>query len=114
MWRVTRKSNSNSGKSSFWLPQAHFAAVESGRGIALSTSVFKEVTGKRLVYRPVTGTNEVLAVGIARAKNGDITPAGEKFCEIMRKVAKGAGKHVPTALSPNVAQPAKGHREGFR
>jgi DNA-binding transcriptional LysR family regulator len=64
-------------------------AIESGRGIALSTSVFKQATGKRLVYRPLTGTNEVLSVGIARAKNGDVTPAGEKFCEILREVAKG-------------------------
>jgi hypothetical protein len=47
------------------------------------------MTGKRLVYRPVTGKNEVLSVGIASTKNGDITPAGEKFCEILRKVAKG-------------------------
>ena len=30
-------------------------------------------------------------VGIARAKSGDITPAGEKFCEILRKVSKGEG-----------------------
>jgi len=63
-------------------------AIESGRGIALSTSLFKQMTGKRLVYRPLTGTNEVLAVGIARAKNGDITPAGEKFCDILRKISK--------------------------
>ena len=63
-------------------------AIESGRGIALSTSVFKQATGKRLVYRPLTGTNEVLSVGIARARNGDITPAGEKFCEIICNVAK--------------------------
>jgi DNA-binding transcriptional LysR family regulator len=62
-------------------------AIESGRGIALSTSIFKQMTGKRLVYRPLTGTIEVLAVGIVRAKNGDVTPAGEKFCEILRKVA---------------------------
>jgi hypothetical protein len=48
------------------------------------------MTGKRLVYRPLTGTNEVLSVGIARAKNGDVTPAGEKFCEILQKVAEGA------------------------
>jgi len=71
-------------------------AIESGRGIALSTSIFKQMTGKRIVYRPLTGTTEVLAVGIARAKNGDITPAGEKFCEILRKVAKsqsGAAKN---------------------
>jgi DNA-binding transcriptional LysR family regulator len=64
-------------------------AIESGRGIALSTSVFKQMTGKRLVYRPLTGTNEVLSVGIARAKHGDVTPAGEKFCEMLRNVAKG-------------------------
>jgi DNA-binding transcriptional LysR family regulator len=63
-------------------------AVESGSGIALATSVDNQVTGKRLVYRPLTGTNEGVAVGIARARKGDVTPAGEKFCEILRKVAK--------------------------
>src|SRR6266853_1567870 len=58
--------------------------VEAGRGIALATSVFKLVAGKRLLYRPLTGTTEVLSVGIARATKGDVTPAGEKFCEILR------------------------------
>jgi LysR family transcriptional regulator, benzoate and cis,cis-muconate-responsive activator of ben and cat genes len=60
--------------------------VEAGRGIALATAVFKLVTGKRLLYRPLTGTTEVLSVGIARATKGDVTPAGEKFCEILRKI----------------------------
>ena len=68
-------------------PTSLFTAIESGRGIGLSTTVIKQVTGKRLVYRPVTGTSELLLLGIARAKNGDITPAGEKFCEMLRKVA---------------------------
>jgi DNA-binding transcriptional LysR family regulator len=63
-------------------------AVETGRGIAVAISVFKIVTGKRLVYRPIAGLNEVIPVGIARAANGDVTPAGEKFCEILRKVSK--------------------------
>jgi DNA-binding transcriptional LysR family regulator len=54
--------------------------VEAGRGIALSVPIFELVTGKRLVYRP-----EVGAVGIARATKGDVTPAGERFCEILRK-----------------------------
>ena len=63
--------------------------VEAGRGIALATPVFKIVTGKRLLYRPLTGTTEVLSVGIARSTNGDVTPAGEKFCEILRKVSDG-------------------------
>ena len=58
--------------------------VEAGRGIALANTVFKLVTGKRLLYRPLTGTTEVLSVGIARTTKGDVTPAGEKFCEFLR------------------------------
>lgn len=68
-----------------------FTAIESGRGIALSTLVFKQVTGKRLVYRPLAEETEALAVGIARARHGDITPAGEKFCEILRMLTKSKG-----------------------
>src|SRR5689334_51271 len=64
--------------------------VEAGRGIALATPVLKLVTGKRLLYRPLTGTTEVLSVGIARATKGDVTPAGERFCEILRKIAVGS------------------------
>jgi len=61
--------------------------VEAGRGIALTTPIFKLVAGKRLLYRPLTGTTEVASVGIARATKGDITPAGEKFCEILRQIS---------------------------
>ena len=64
-------------------------AIEAGRGVALSPAVLKLVAGKRLRYRPVTGIAEVLPVGIVRARNGDVTPAGEKLCAILRKVAKG-------------------------
>jgi DNA-binding transcriptional LysR family regulator len=69
-------------------------AIETGRGIALVISAFRHVSGKRLVYRPLAGTTEVFSVGIVRAKNGDVTPAGERFCELLRKVAKetSAGK----------------------
>jgi len=63
--------------------------VEAGRGIALSSTIFKLVAGKRLLYRPLTGTTEAVSVGIARATKGDMTPAGEKFCEILRKVSTG-------------------------
>ena len=66
-------------------------AIESGRGIALFAPVLKLVAGNRLRYRPVTGITDVVPVGIVRAKAGDVTPAGEKFCAILRKVAKGAG-----------------------
>ena len=61
--------------------------VEAGRGIALSIPVFKLVTGKRLLYRPVTGTTESVSIGIAHATKGDVTPAREKFCEILRKTS---------------------------
>jgi len=69
-------------------------AVEAGRGIAVTMEAFKHVSGKRLVYRPLAGTTEVFSVGIARAKNGNLAPAGEKFCEVLRTLAKatGAGK----------------------
>jgi DNA-binding transcriptional LysR family regulator len=73
--------------------------VEAGRGIALATPVFKLVAGKRLLYRPLTGTTEVLSVGIARASKGDVTPAGEKFCEILRMISNGA-----TAAKPGPAR----------
>jgi DNA-binding transcriptional LysR family regulator len=63
--------------------------VEAGRGIALATPVLKLVTGKRLLYRPLTGTTEMASVGIACAIKGDVTPAGEKFCEILRRISKG-------------------------
>src|SRR5712692_985024 len=71
--------------------------VEAGRGIALATPVFKLVTGKRLLYRPLTGTTEVLSVGIARATKGDVTPAAEKFCEFLRKTSDRATAATPKA-----------------
>src|SRR5438445_1353043 len=64
--------------------------VEAGRGIALASPRFKLVAGKRLLYRPLTGTTEVGTVGIARATKGSVTPAGEKFCAILRKISNGA------------------------
>ena len=74
--------------------------VEAGRGVALVTTIFNLVAGKRLLYRPLTGTTEVGCVGIARAIKGDLTPAGEKFCEILRKISDGA-----TAAKPKPARP---------
>jgi DNA-binding transcriptional LysR family regulator len=71
-----------------------FMEVEAGRGIALVTTIAKLVTGKRLVYRPLTGTRETQFVGIAHASGCDIAPAGEKFCEILRNVSRGATKPV--------------------
>ena len=61
--------------------------VESG-GIALLTTIFKCVAGKRLLYSPLTGTTDAPpSIGIARATKGDVTPAGEEFCEILRQIS---------------------------
>jgi DNA-binding transcriptional LysR family regulator len=64
--------------------------IETGRGVAIASTILKHASGKRLLYRPLTGTTEVLSVGIARATKGDVTPAGEKFCEMLRKASNGA------------------------
>jgi len=61
--------------------------VEAGHGIALVTTILKVAAGKRLLFRPLTGTTESQSVGIARAAKGDVTPAGEKFCAILRKIS---------------------------
>ncbi len=73
--------------------------IETGRGVAIASPVLRYASGKRLLYRPLTGTTEVLSVGIARATKGDVTPAGEKFCEILRKTSDGA-----TLAKPNVTK----------
>ena len=41
--------------------------VEARRGIALAITILKRVAGKRLLYRPFTGTTQAQSVGIARA-----------------------------------------------
>jgi hypothetical protein len=61
--------------------------VEAGRGVALALPMLKLVAGKRLLYCSLTGTSEVAAVGVARATKGNVTPAGEKFCEVLRQTS---------------------------
>jgi DNA-binding transcriptional LysR family regulator len=63
--------------------------VEAGRGIAVVTANLKLMGGERLVYRSLAGATETQLVGIARATEGDVTPAGERFCEILRKISYG-------------------------
>lgn len=62
--------------------------VEVGRGIAIVSDIFRQTSGKRLAYRPFSDSTESHGVGIARAIKGDMTPAGEKFCEVLRKITK--------------------------
>jgi DNA-binding transcriptional LysR family regulator len=62
--------------------------LEAGTHIAVVGEMFYHVWGKRLVYRPLSNSTESHSIGIARATKGDVTPAGEKFCEILRKISK--------------------------
>jgi DNA-binding transcriptional LysR family regulator len=65
--------------------------VEAGRGVALVPTILNFVAGKRLLYRPLTGTTETRSVGIARATKGDVTPAGKNF-------AKSCGRYLSESL----------------
>jgi hypothetical protein len=42
-----------------------------------------------MAYRPITGTAITVSIGIARATKGDVSAAGERFCEHLRKVTGG-------------------------
>jgi len=64
--------------------------VEAGHGIALCIPLSRLAASKRMLYRPLIGTTETLSVGIARAAQGGVTSAGEKFCEILRTTLDGA------------------------
>jgi DNA-binding transcriptional LysR family regulator len=70
------------------------AEVEAGHGVVVGTMLLRHAAGKRLLFRPLD-TTEAQSVGIARAANGDVTPAGEKFCEILRKISGGATEAKP-------------------
>ena len=68
--------------------------VEAGRAVAVVTMIAKLAAGKRLIYRPLTGATETQFVGIGRAARGDVTPAGEIFCESLRKLSRRANRPV--------------------
>jgi DNA-binding transcriptional LysR family regulator len=63
--------------------------VEAGRGVVVASPLLRLAAGKRLLFRSLDTTEAQAAVGIARATKGDVTPAGEKFCEILRKISRG-------------------------
>lgn len=69
--------------------------LEAGNNIAIVSEVFRRIAGKRLIYRPLLNSTESQAVGIARATQGDVTPAGEKFCEMLRAVAANLSSQKP-------------------
>jgi DNA-binding transcriptional LysR family regulator len=60
-----------------------------GQHVAVVSQLFKEAIGKRLTYRRLANLKVSMCVGIARAKNGDMPPAGEKLCATIRKAGNG-------------------------
>lgn len=63
------------------------ADVESGHGVAVVTESFWRITGDRLVLVPLEEVGAAQRVGIARAVHADVTPAAERFCQMLREAA---------------------------
>jgi DNA-binding transcriptional LysR family regulator len=63
--------------------------IGAGQCVAVVSQLFKEAIGKRLVYRKLVDAKAAMCIGIARAKNGDLPPAGERFCATIRKLGQG-------------------------
>ena len=62
--------------------------IAAGRGIAILPLVFEKIVGTRLKLRRLTPAPPSQEVGIVRALQGEVTPAGEKFCGQLRLAAK--------------------------
>lgn len=65
-----------------------FAQVAAGRGVAILSQVFGKIVGTRLRMRPLIPAPAPQEVGIVRALKGDVTPAGERFCDHLREASK--------------------------
>lgn len=61
--------------------------LQASSNVTVMSRIFQLSAGKRLVFRPLTNTTVMQHVGIVRAKLGDVTPAGEKFCAALRKAS---------------------------
>jgi DNA-binding transcriptional LysR family regulator len=60
-----------------------------GKCVAVVSQLFKEAIGKRLAFRRLISSEVTMCVGMARATNAYIPPAGEKLSAAIRKIAKG-------------------------
>ena len=81
------------------------AAIEAGRGISLTIPVLKLVTGKRLLYRPLTGVNETISIGIARARTEMSPPPAKSFATYCARCRRGA--------APDLNHPLPDHEPDF-
>jgi DNA-binding transcriptional LysR family regulator len=65
--------------------------IGTGKRVAVVSQVFKQAVGGRLLYRRLADVEARMCVGVARARNGDVTPAGEKLLAAIRQTASGFG-----------------------
>ncbi|MDB6095483.1 MAG: Transcriptional regulator, LysR family [Verrucomicrobia bacterium] len=65
--------------------------IGTGKRVAVVSQLFKQAIGSRLLYRTLGGSGAAMCVGLARAKNGDVTPAGEKLLATIRQTASRFG-----------------------
>ncbi len=63
------------------------AAVESGRGVAVTVPILRFVSGKRLAYRPIEGITKKVSVGVARLTSGKLTKAAESFFRLCKRIS---------------------------
>jgi len=93
--------------------------VEVGKGVAVVSEIFRLLGGRRLVYRPFSDSSVSHGVGIMRAADGNLPPAGERFSEALRVAAKLIRIGVPsTVVGPRkgtefTRMSGKGPRESF-
>jgi DNA-binding transcriptional LysR family regulator len=59
--------------------------IGTGRRVAVVSQLFKQATGNRLLYRRLIDTEAAMCVGVAWARHGDVTPAGEKLLAVIRR-----------------------------
>jgi DNA-binding transcriptional LysR family regulator len=63
-------------------------AVDMGLGVAILHDVARLTASPRLKFVPIKPQPQPIEIGILHAQDGDLTPAGEKLIQILRKVAK--------------------------
>jgi LysR family transcriptional regulator, benzoate and cis,cis-muconate-responsive activator of ben and cat genes len=69
--------------------------LEAGNHIAIVDELSRRIAGRRLVYHALTNSTESQTVGVARATKRDVTPAGEKFCDVLRTISAGLSDRGP-------------------
>jgi len=75
----------------------YFLAV--GEALNFTRAAAQLRVAQPALSRQVQDLEDEIGVDLLRASKGDVTPAGEKFCEILRMISNGA-----TAAKPKSAR----------